>query len=134
LTTTRTSGRSVNGQAPHRPIRNGQDPNFSPTGDQIVYLNNGGFIQTFGAIYLVRADGTHRHKVPTMGNCCKSVQSVVFSPDGKRLAFGSLGNDAAEKLKLSTLQVRGGRPKLTYSRSTNFNGGFTNSLIWQPVP
>jgi WD40 repeat protein len=123
----------VDGQAPHRLIRSGQDPDFSPNGHQIVYLNNGGFVQTFGTIYLVRADGTHRHKVPTMGNCCKFVQSVVFSPDGKRLAFGLLGNDAAEKLKLSTLPVAGGRPKLIDSRPTDFNGGFTNSLSWQPV-
>lgn len=124
----------VNGQAPHRLIPNGQDPDFSPNGDQIVYLNNGGTIGTFGTIYLARANGTHPHKVPTMGNCCKFVQSVVFSPDGKRLAFGLLGNDAAENLKLATLPVAGGRPKLIYSRSTNFNGGLTNSLSWQPRP
>ena len=123
----------VNGQAPRRLIRGGQDPDFSPNGRRIVYLNNGGFVQTFGTIYLARPDGTHRHKVVTVGKCCKFVQSVVFSPDAKRLAFGLLANDSAEKLKLATLPVAGGRPKVIYSRSTNSNGGFTNSLSWEPV-
>jgi Tol biopolymer transport system component len=122
----------INGQAPRLLIPNGQDPDFSPNGHQIVYLNNGGFAQTFGTLYLARADGTHRHKVPTTGHCCKLVQSVVFSPDGKRLAFGLLSNDTAENLLLSTLPIAGGRPTPIYSRSTNFNGGFTNSLSWQP--
>lgn len=61
------------------------------------------------------------------------MQSVVFSPDGMRLAFGLLSNDPAEKLKLESLPVAGGLPKMIYSRSTDFNGGFTNSLSWQAV-
>ncbi len=123
----------LNGQAPRRLIRGGQDPDFSPNGRQIAYLNNRGFVQTFGTLYLARADGTHRHKVPTARNCCKFAQSVVFSPNGKQLAFGSLSNTTAEKLDLSTLPLAGGQPKLVYSRATDFNGGFTNSLSWQPV-
>src|SRR5262249_8274700 len=69
----------VNGSGLKRLITGGQNPDFSPNGRQIVYLNNRGFISTFGAIYTARADGSHRRKLPLTGHCCKYVQSVVFS-------------------------------------------------------
>lgn len=122
----------VNGHGAHRLIRNGQDPDFSPNGRQIVYLNNGGFAVTFGTLYTAHADGTHQRRLPIVGHCCKFVQSVVFSPDGKRLAFGLLSPAATESLDLDTVAITGGRPQQIASKFTNFNGGFTNSLSWQP--
>lgn len=122
----------VNGLGAHRLIRNGQDPDFSPNGRQIVYLNNGGFDGvTFGTIYTAHADGTHQRRLPIVGHCCKYVQSVVFSPDGMKLAFGLLSPAATESLELARVPLTGGRPKVIASKFTNFNGGFTNSLSWQ---
>ena len=88
----------VDGRGLRRLIRGGQDPDISPNGREIVYLNNGGFIQTFGSIYLARADGSHRHSVSTTGNCCRLVQSVAFSPGWQatrgRIALERLGGDS----------------------------------------
>ncbi|MDQ6817255.1 MAG: hypothetical protein M3018_07595 [Actinomycetota bacterium] len=123
----------VNGLGAHRLIRNGQDPDFSPNGRQIVYLNNGGFDGvTFGTIYTAHADGSHRRRLPIVGHCCKYVQSVVFSPDGTKLAFGLLSPAATESVQLATVSLAGGRPKVIASKFTNSNGGFTNSLAWRP--
>jgi Tol biopolymer transport system component len=122
----------VNGLGAHRLIRNGQDPDFSPNGRKIVYLNNGGFTETFGTIYTAHADGSHQRRFPIVGHCCMNVQRVVFSPDGKQLAFGVLSPAATESLELRTVSINGGHPKLIASKFTNFNGGFTNSLSWRP--
>ncbi len=122
----------VNGLGAHRLILNGQDPDFSPNGRQIVYLNNGGLVSTFGTIYTAHADGSHQRRLPIVGHCCKYVQRVVFSPDGKQLAFGLLSPAATESLELATVPITGGRPKQIASKSTNFNGGFTNSVSWRP--
>jgi hypothetical protein len=124
---------AAGGGVPRRIIRGGQDPDFSPSGHLLVDLNNGGFVQTFGSLFISRADGSHRHRVPTSGKCCRLVQSVVFSPGGRRLAFGMLSNDDAEKLVVATLPVGGGRPRAIETRSTAFSGGFTDSLSWQPL-
>ncbi|MGI8428868.1 MAG: hypothetical protein ACR2OB_06090 [Solirubrobacteraceae bacterium] len=122
----------VNGQGAKLLIRGGQDPDFSPDGRQIVYLNNGGFVSTFGMIYTARADGTHRRKLPLTKGCCKYVQSVAFSPNGKQLVFGLLSARAKQNLELSTVAMKGGHPKRISSRFTDYNGGFTTGVSWQP--
>ncbi len=122
----------VNGHGARRIIRNGQDPDFSPSGRQIVYLNNGGFVSTFGTLYTAHTDGTHQRRLPITGHCCKYVQSVVFSPDGRQLAFGLLSPASTQSLELDTVAITGGRPRRIASKFTNFNGGFTNSVSWQP--
>ncbi len=121
----------VNGLGAHRLIRNGQAPDFSPDGRQIVYLSNGGVVSTFGTIYTAHADGSHQRRLPIVGHCCKYVQSIVFSPDGSKLAFGLLSPAATESIELATVSIAGGRPKVIASKFTNSNGGFTNSLSWK---
>ena len=116
-------------------IPNGSAPDISPDGRSIAYIG-----VKSGAIYLARADGTHRHKVSLQGALCRpprcsgSAQAVVFSPDGTKLAFAWNSDPSGSgDPTLYTVRAAGGRIKQIASLFTDNAGGDTTGLSWQPV-
>ncbi len=60
-------------------------PAWSPGGEWIVFLNESGFA---GDIYLVRPDGTELKRLTSTGDVSRD-GNLVWSPDGKRIAFSA---------------------------------------------
>jgi Tol biopolymer transport system component len=57
-------------------------PGFSPSGDKVVYSHSAG---TNGSLWTMDADGKHKQMLTSGGNN----EWARYSPDGKRIAFGS---------------------------------------------
>ena len=83
-TTGFTSSTSVRGRDRHLP-RDGFDIDWSPDGSRFAYVEFARFANPIGSIYMVRADGSGRTRVPT-GSAGRDA-SPSWSPGGKRLAY-----------------------------------------------
>jgi Tol biopolymer transport system component len=120
----------VDGEGLKRLITNATAPDFSPDGSQIAYMGT-----KTGAVYLADADGSDRRRVAItglcqpIGSCAGNVGAVVFSPDGKKLAYASA--DRKRNPALFEVAVGGGHPKEIDSGSAD-RPGQTTGLSWQP--
>jgi Tol biopolymer transport system component len=108
---------SAAGGRPRLLIRGALTPDWSPSGKEIAYVG-----ARLSRLFIAHADGTHARELPTGGLCyapkCEASGNgttfVVFSPDGRRLAFdgesqsGGIGNADDN---LYTIPVSGGRAK-----------------------
>jgi Tol biopolymer transport system component len=111
-------------------IPDGESPDWSPDGHAIAYVG-----VTSGAIYLADADGTHRRQVHITGICSPPayegfVEAVVFSPDGRDLAFAD--NAGSADPVLERVPGTGGAARQIDDISSDSGGGSTTGLSWQP--
>jgi dipeptidyl aminopeptidase/acylaminoacyl peptidase len=108
---------SAAGGRPRRLIRGALTPDWSPSGNEIAYVG-----ARSSRLFIAHADGTHPRELPTGGLCyapgCEvsgnGTAFVVFSPDGRRLAFdGESQSDGIGNAddNLYTIPVGGGRAK-----------------------
>jgi Tol biopolymer transport system component len=81
-----------------RPIGYGLYPRWAPNGKAIA------FVGTAGAVYVMRADGSHRRLIAKGG---LSADGPSWSPDSKRLVFAR--QETAVRWRLFIVTVAGGR-------------------------
>jgi dipeptidyl aminopeptidase/acylaminoacyl peptidase len=135
---------SAAGGRPRLLIRGALTPDWSPSGKEIAYVG-----ARLGRLFIAHADGTHPRELPTGGLCyaprCQvnggGTTFVVFSPDGRRLAFdgesqsGGIGNSDDN---LYTIPVSGGRAKeVAVGPPIEGNESFVQATLgisWQSLP
>ena len=87
------------------PAGDTDDPAWSPDGQQVVYMVNGG---TGGQLWIAAADGTGDHAVTSGGDGCPSglcTEAVqpAWSPDGRTIAYIAPQNNAGLLVKYSLM-------------------------------
>lgn len=109
------------GNGPERPLVRGRYPVWSPTGEWVAYLSPAPSSNPAGwSIRLVHADGTGDHAIDSLPPRKDSIHTgsvgtpewpLVWSPDGKQLAFASLypGGSSLWSVEIAT----GRRKQLT---------------------
>ena len=71
---------NANGTRMHRIAKEGGCATWSPAGDRIAY-------QLGGSLLTIAPDGTHSRVLVTKGPVCSVPVSIVWSPNGKRIAY-----------------------------------------------
>lgn len=108
-----------------RCVVEGTEPTWSPTADQIAFTANDGLAR-------VKVDGTerallvrHRFRADTYEPWDMGISAPSWSPDGRRIAFGHLGDGDMVPSSTYTVSVNGGTPerltntgRVTYNEST----------------
>jgi Tol biopolymer transport system component/DNA-binding winged helix-turn-helix (wHTH) protein len=117
---------SVLGGTPRKLVEKGYAPAISPDGSQVVFLT-GNSEATHG--FLMKADGTNvRTIIPDDGQTF--VGSVVWSPDGRRIAYArgsySAGYSRIEA-RIEILDVGSGRAEVVLSKP-----GLGSTVAWTP--
>jgi len=100
------------------------DPQISPDGTQVLYRRTGFDImedKSVGAIWIVDSEGKNNRKLTSREG---SESQARWSPDGKRIAFVSSGNDGSE-LFMYWLET-GAMARLTQLENSPSN------LAWSP--
>jgi dipeptidyl aminopeptidase/acylaminoacyl peptidase len=135
---------SAAGGRPRLLIHRALTPDWSPSGKEIAYVR-----ARSRRVFIAHADGTHPRKLPTGGLCyapsCQingyGTTFVVFSPDGRRLAFD--GESQSDRIgnaddNLYTIPVSGGRAKeVAVGPPIEGSESFVDATLgisWQSLP
>ncbi len=97
-------------------------PAWSPNGEWIAFLNEGG---TQGDIYLIRSDGTGLKRL-TDSNTISRDGNLVWSPDGKQLAYSADGDKGIE---VYVLEVEDALQGAATSRQLTVSPTYTRNLV-----
>lgn len=105
---------NANGTRLHRIAQQGGCATWSPAGDRIAY-------ELLGSLRTIAPDGTNSRVLVTKGPVCSVPVSIVWSPDGKRIAYID-----AKSGRLMLLAVA--------SRETTTVGAFASvtGVAWSP--
>jgi Tol biopolymer transport system component len=105
-----------NGGGLRKVVDGGNEPDWSPTGERIV------FIDAVGMVTTVRPDGTGRRTL-------RAGRSPAFSPDGHRIVY--LSRDARPRLMV--MGSGGKRPRSVLTVPPGGRGTMYDP-DWQPLP
>ena len=102
-------------------------PAWSPDGEWIAFLNENG---TQGDIYLIRPDGTDLRRL-TKSNDISRDGNLVWSPDGKQLAYSAYLN---ENIEIYVMDLEDALQGAIASQQLTHSPAFTRNLVtsWSP--
>ncbi len=97
-----------------RTLREGQDPSWSPDGEQLVFSSSSSdpTAEPRGDIYTMSAEGSGLRRLTTSPDFEREPQ---FSPDGRRIVFQSIvGTGTSQQVEIFVMNFDGsGRTRLT---------------------